>query len=823
MNLYDRTAPSMFIRSSRLPAARSRRLAAAAGGAISNMTNTNWSETLEPRQMMSADLGIELSSTYAPLSFYAPGETITIPFVLRNNDIASFTGRAVVGLSLVGTSATSTITQNVTSLAADGTVAGTISYVIPAGFNAGNYTPRLNLTLQTAAGAALTDNDTLDNRLDLRTTDAIVRWAFGNIPDNETVTGRSNVTMLGVDGDGTEYTMRMTGGGFGEFISFGEGIVFNKLELTGVRNAVGPTAQTVTFAYVPDNDLSSNDNIDFDYLLGTASQTAALPNTMISVFTAPAVNFNRGFALGETIGDGVNIPATIATTAITVRNIAATEISDDARIFGNIGAFTAANVGAPLYVTGTTGVFRLTSISNNGELNVGGSMTSLTIGTASAFGTVAITRGDVLIGGNVGAVSIGSIDGSVDGAPDSESTLTFEGSVGAFTVANVNAASILIGKSLPSFTARDINLSRIALNYGNVLDNVAKPFTARNISASVIDAQLSFSTFTAASWTTTAEGFAVTENLLIANSITTMTIGTAGSTVAGNGNFDAKAYIGDRVSRAVQLGTVNVNGILTGSFIVAGSTGAITARVVDSGAYRPLSTGGSPEWSPAVMASGTVLSFNSTDVRSGAVWATSIRTVNLTVISNDRNFEVVAGFKADREAIFTVRGTDEIIYGGGSYQPAVIRSGLIGTLNLTLRNATTTPVVPAVAGFTGRFAAGFDVLQATEADYRSDTTGFLDFALANTNSKLLNGTNGSNGRINAINVTGVLAPAVGTANSLAFAAIDFPTARFNYGTLRTALNGVLVPASNTPPTPGAITIAGTPSAANTFFRVGRLT
>ncbi len=821
MNLHDRTAPSMFNRPSRLAAARSRRLTAAAGGATSNM---NWSETLEPRQMMAADLGIELSSTYAPLSFYAPGETITVPFVLRNNDISSFTGRAVVGFSLLGTSATSTITQNVTSLAADGTLAGTISYTIPAGFTAGNYTPSLSLTLRTAAGAALADNDTLDNQLDLRTTDAIVRWAFGNIPDNETLDGRTNVTMLGVDADGTEYTMKMTGGGFGEFISAAEGLVFNKLELTGVRNITGPVAQTVTFAYVPDTDAGSNDTIDFTYLVGTASQSAALPETLISVFTAPAVNFNRGFAFGETIGGGVNIAATAATTAITVRNIAATlNDSDDARIFGNVGAFTAGNLGAPLYVSGTTGVFRLTSISVDGELNVGGNMTSLTIGTAAVPGTVAITRGNILISGNVGAVSIGTIDGSVADSNDSESTLTFEGSVGAFTVADVRTAGILIGKSLPSFTARDINLSRIQLNYGSVLDNVAKPFTARNISASVIDAQLSFSTFTAASWTATAEGFSVTENLLIANSITTMTIGTAGSTVAGNGNFDAKAYIGDRVSRAVQLGTVNVNGILTGSFIVAGSTGAITARVVDSGAYRPLSTGGSPEWSPAVMASGTVLSFNSTDVRSGAVWATSIRTVNLTVISNNRNFEVVAGFKADREAIFTVRGTDEIIYGGGSYQPAVIRSGLIGTLNLTLRNATTTPVAPAVAGFTGRFAAGFDVLQATEADYRSDTTGFLDFALANTNSKLVNGTNGSNGRINAINVTGVLAPAVGTANSLAFAAIDFPTASFNYGTLRTALNGVLVPASNTPPTPGAITIAGTPSAANTFFRVGRLT
>ena len=808
----------MFIRPSRFVAARSRRLAAAAGAASANV---NWSETLEPRQMMTADLGIELSSTYVPQSFYVPGETITVPFVLRNNNVASFTGKAVVQFSLLSTLATTTIIQNVSGLAPDGTVAGTISFVIPAGFSSNNYTPRLNLTLQNTVGTTIADNDTLDNRLDLRTTDAIVRWAFGNIPDNETVAGRTNVTMLGVDGDGTEFTMKMTGGGFGEFISFAEGLVFNKLVLTGVRAAAGPTAQTVTFAYVPDTDSSSNDNVDFNYLLGTASQSAALPITLISVFSAPAVNFNRGFAIGETIGGGVNISATAATTAITVRNIAAAALSDDARIFGNVGAFTAANVGCPLYVTGSTGVFRLTKISADGELNVGGNMTSLTIGTAATPLIVAIQDAEILISGNVGAVSIGTVQGSVVGSVVS-GTLTFEGSVGAFTVADVRNASILIGKSLPSFTARDINLSRIALNYGNVLDNVAKPFTARNISASVIDAQLSFSTFTAASWMNTSEGFNVTANLLIANSITTVTIGTAGSTVANNGNFDAKAYIGDRVSRPTQLGTVNINGILTGSFIVAGSTGAFTARVVNSGAYRPASSGSTPEWAPALMASGTVASFTSSDVRSGALWATSIRTVNLTVTSNNRNFEVVAGFKADREAIFTVRGTDEIIHGGGIYQPAVIRSGLIGTLNLTLRNATTAPVAPAVSGFTGRFAAGFNVLQTIETDYRS-TTGLLDFALANTNSKLRTGTPGSDGRINAINITGVLAPAVGTANSLAFAAIDFPTARFNYGTLRTGLNGVLVPAAGTPPAAGPITIVGVPSAANTFFRVGRLT
>ena len=814
----------MFSRPSRHTAARSRRLAAAAGEATSNM---NWSETLEPRQMMTADLGIELSSTYVPQSFYVPGETITIPFVIRNNDVGSFNGKAVVTLSLLSTSASSTITQNVTSLASDGTVSGTISYVVPAGFTAGNYTPRLSLTLQNTVGAAITDNDTLDNRLDLRTTDAIVRWAFGNIPDNETVEGRSNVTMLGVDTDGTEYTMKMTGGGFGEFISAAEGLVFNKLVLTGVRTAAGPTAQTVTFAYVPDTDAGSNDNVDFNYLVGTASQSAALPDTLISVFSAPAVNFRRGFALGETIGGGVNIPATRGTTpsvvgtVVTVRNIAGTLISDDARIFGNVGAFTAADVNCPLYVTGATGVFRLTSISADGELNVGGNMTSLTIGTAATPSVVAIQDAEILINGNVGAVSIGTVQGSVVGIVVS-GTLTFAGSVGAFTAADVRNASILIGKSLPSFTARDISLSRIALNYGSVLDNVAKPFTARNINASVIDAQLSFSTFTAASWTTSSEGFSVTDNLLIANSITTVTIGTAGSTVAGNGNFDAKAYIGDRVSRTVQLGTVNINGILTGSFIVAGSTGAFTAKVVNSGAYRPASGGSTPQWAPALMASGTVASFTSTDVRSGALWATSIRTVNLTVTSNNRNFEVVAGFKADREAIFTVRGTDEIIHGGGIYSPAVIRSGLIGTLNLTLRNATTAPVAPAVSGFTGRFAAGFNALQSAEAEFRSSSTGFLDFALANTNSKLLTGTTGSDGRINAINITGVLTPAVGTANSLAFAAIDFPTARFNYGTLRTGLNGVLVPAAGSPPVAGPITIVGVPSAAGTFFRVGRL-
>ena len=116
--------------------------------------------------MMAADLAIELGN-YTPLAFYVPGETVTIPFIVRNNEPSAFTGRAVVSLLLSDISLLSASSPLVlTNLAADATASGVLSFMVPNGYLPGSFIPTLSLALRNAEDTAnVADNSPIDNLL----------------------------------------------------------------------------------------------------------------------------------------------------------------------------------------------------------------------------------------------------------------------------------------------------------------------------------------------------------------------------------------------------------------------------------------------------------------------------------------------------------------------------------------------------------------------------------------------------------------------------------------------------------------------------------
>ena len=757
-------------------------------------------ESLEPRQMMAADLAVELGN-YTPLAFYVPGETVTIPFIVRNNEPSAFTGRAVVSLLLSDMGLLSASSPLVlTNLAADATASGVLSFMVPNGYLPGSFILTLSLALRNAENTAnVADNSPIDNLLVLTSNPLNVSWGFGNFG------GRTGVVMRAADSDGTQYTMSMIGGGAGYF-PFARTGSFDSLTLVGVRGASGPIAQTVNFGLVAGSP-GTVEGADFGFRVDATG-----PELLIGAMNAPAMNFNRGFMLGN---NGTSV--TNASSTISVRDIgSAASLGDSTFIDGDVGAFTAGAVRGTLIIAGSAGAVRLDSLSGysggaRGVLQINGRAASLTIGSPANLAATALQNARIVISGDVGAVTIGKMDGRGTNA-----SLTLSGRVGTVTIGDVLSGNISSRRAPISFTVRDVRNSEIYMGQVGNLGTVATPFSAREINRSTVTLLYPVSTFSASKWFNINDSRFQSEggNVLRANSIATMTVGVAGASAdADNGNFDATAYIGGQLSRPTQLGTVNIHGTLSGSFFVAGSVGAFTAKVVQSDLFRISAAGAlrddvpSLDWAPALAATGSVLSFTSGDVRSGAVWVNSVRTLNVTVASSNRNFEVVAGFRADRNAITNGAGRNAVLYGSTAYSAAQIRSGIIGALNLTLR----APSGGAVTGFTGRFAAGLDVLR-TDIRLRRFSglgIGVLNFGTSSDNAV---GTPASDGKINAISIVGVIA-----GNSLGFGARDFPAARFNFGTLQTGAAGVLIPARTNP---YSTAISGTSIPANTFFRVG---
>ena len=748
-------------------------------------------ETLEPRQMLAADLGIELGNAYAPLNFYVPGESIVVPYAIRNNSgLESFTGRGELTLTLTraGTSDTTDVVISTTlaSLAPDASRAGVANFRVPLDLAPGNFALTFSLAVQNSSGGALIDEAPQDNTL-TADTNVDVSWVFG------TVGGRSNVVLKLVDADGTKYSIAQTGGGYGQIR---DEVGTLTMFIAGLANGVTPVAQNITFTVLPNGAPDSNAFIDLPYPLRTVSDG----RTLIGALNAAAVDLGAGFRLQS---------ATNASTSITLRSVAGSGDLAGNFIFGNVGAITLGTINGSLWVVGNAGVIRVTSIATDAELRISGNATSLAVGSTATPASIAMGICTIAIGGNVGALSIGTIFAVDPDFPTALASITVEGSAAAATFADVTGADILFRGTVASLTTRDMTNSAISINRDGRAQRTSIPVTMRNVTNSILLTEAQLSTVAVRNWIDLPNA---APSKVLARAITTLTVGTAG--IAGTGNFDATVFISGGISRPTQLGTATINGTLKGSFFVGGSVGTFTAKVIDSGAFINESAAPGPGagWGPALAATGAVSTFTASSVLSGAVWANSFGVATINVISNNANFELAAGFRADRSAIALAASRDIVLYGDTvGVTGANFRSGIIRTLNVALRGAV--GATPAVAGFTGRFVAGMDVLNVGSSALRAAGGGAntaLDFQSAAAASQLVLATPEGGGRILAISVTG---PVSSGGNTVRFAAREFPAARFNYGTPAIP---VTIPLLTVSSVTGVINAAGGAS----FFRLG---
>ncbi len=759
-------------------------------------------ERLEARELMAVDLGIELGDSYAPLNFYVPGESIAVPYAIRNNNgLASFTGRGELTLTLTraGTSETTNIvvTTTLNSLAPDATRAGTASFIVPLDLAPGSFSLTFSLAAQNSSGGVLSDEAPQDNTL-TADTNIGVRWVVG------TVSPRFNVVLKLIDADGTRYSITQSGGGFSEILDEGG---TPTLLIRGVANGVTPVAQRITFAVLPNGAPDSDAFIDLPF----AIRTAMGGSTLIGAINGAAMNLTASMQLGygDTTTGFVQLSATNASTAITLRNLAGTGDLAGNFIFGNIGAMTVGTITGTVRVLGNTGPTRATAVATDAELHIDGNAASLAIGNTATPLITAVGISSIYVGGNVGALSMGTIVAVDPDFPGAFASITVVGTAGATTFADVTGADIILRRTVTSLTVRDMTNSSISINRDGLATRTNIPVTMRTVTNSSLLTEAQLSTVTVRNWIDLPDA---APSKLLARAITTLTLGAA--TTAGTGNFDATVFISGGISRPTQLGTATFNGVLKGSIFVGGSVGTFTARAIDTGAFKDESAAPGPGagWGPALAATGAVNTFTASSVISGAVWANSFGVATINVTTNNANFELAAGFRADRSAI-AIGGTRDIVLYGDTVgvTGANFRSGSIRTLNVALRGAV--GGTPAVSGFTGRFVAGMDVLNVGASAVRASGTGAntaLDFQAAATASQLVLATPDGGGRISAINVTG---PVASGGNTLQFAAREFPAARFNYGTPAVA---VTIPSLTAQPGAGVINVAGGAS----FFRLG---
>lgn len=759
------------------------RLAAAAG----RQSQGDLFMSLEPRQMMAADLAVQVGETFAPPSFLVPGDRVTLPVVLRNNGTDPFTGRAVVtvrafavaaGARAQNPSATFSSTVPLTALASDATRPTPIDFNVTEALRPSDYEFDVVVALQNSAGNALTDEFTADNTVTL---DGLsVRWVFG------TIDGRSNIAFRGVDADGTGYSLSVTGGGFGI-------ITPNDPQDPQSRTTINISApsQTNPFTSTPsvlENVASSfavavtgrtgNANnfvdLDADISIGSPASLTRLRVPNLAAFNAPALNLTGSIEFTRDDTGNAGIPGAFAGVAgaFTINNLTGSlEV-------GRVGSFTAND----LSLTGdvsfrdTVTTFRARDISSpNNQRNVNFSSTVTSITTRN------LTNIELGASANVGTITTGNL---------TTSGLQALGTVNSFTAGTINDVSLNFRRPLTTFTARSITASTIATNADVVFPLRPLTFTADVVSNSSLTAQQIVTTLSVAGWTRSGQN---TANI-IAPAIGTFTVRPAPATnpPAGAGVFSANAFIAGGTARANVIDTLTINGTLSGSVFAAGSVGAATIN-----RFGAISATG-PVDGAAFVASGTVRAFTANSlVSSSRLWVNSVRTATVTYTDNGAQFELLAG------ARFT--GLDLLGAVSTSADPnAVIswRSGAVGTLAATIR--------PNVTGTSTRIAAGVDPTNLTR-----NQAGNLVFT-GNTNGAdagLGVFASDTTSRIERITLSGSLNQA--SANSFELAFARFPTAAFAVGTPPV---NITIPNTNPATTPSLLTVNNAPVGLR-FFRM----
>jgi hypothetical protein len=792
---------------------------------------------LEPRQMMAGDLGVEIADSFAPLAFYVPGETISVPVVVRNNfadaNPAGTQMRVTVELLSGNVVTISREVLAVAPLAPD--AATTVTVPIPVlAFGDDALTPgEFNLRASVEfVSTAIVDDFEGDNTTN-ESVQLDIRWAFGAFG------GRTGLTFRSADSDGTTYSISTSGGGGGE-INIGDGVqpllVFFSSGPSSVLNiaATGKLPGSAGAEADPFVDLTADVVIQ-------RLDTAPASEATFGGVNAPALNFTGDFS--DDMLDGVQmVPYKLTNGPMTFRDFTGSFSTSSAGI-GNFttndftGSFDI-GVDFNLPLAPVAGAVRFNSFTGFAEgfavsdLDIDGSVASLAItldvtdatlfigGNVGAFTVRDLISSGVTIGGNVASITARNLSGGVNGTfldvngtagpvtlgNLSNADLYFDESGGAFTAGNLLDSNIYYGGIIPSFTAANLLGDENSVEINNQLGRLrfgrTVAMTLGNITSTVyISVNGHLSTLSINKWDVadTSTLGAGSISALSAGSVIVRGVTPAGVTDPAAGRTEGEFIFTGGTGRASAVDSVNINGLFTGLFLAGGSVGSFTARGID--------TFDGDLVQPSVVVGGTLRTFTLSNTTApaaplqtrAAVWARNLTTVTANIGGAGSSFEVAAGarFSPSDVAPSIMKGSllaavDDLVDWG---------SGSIGTLNLNLRPGSAT------TNFTGRFTAGID---AGLASPNRNVSGRLTFANA---ARTVTSTTIS--RINTINVTGAAAAG---GNSVQFGFISYSATAFTYaGTANTRISTTLPTTA-----PGFITSsAGFTVPAETFFRLGR--
>lgn len=764
-------------------------------------TAAEFMERLEPRQLLAADLGFEVAESFNPLTFYTPGDTLTVPVVLKNNNPDAFTGQARVtarafrldgNVREVDPRDTLVASVVLTGLASDAQRAVSMQFPVTQNLFPGVYEFEFVTDLWTPNGQSQVDDEFMgDNTATVANLN--VNWAFG------TLQGRTGVQFSGVDADGTRYRMFLGGPGSGVLSPImnpnaptqitvrvpdgppgTRGLVQSNTSLNVV--VTGQTGMANAFV-----DLSAN----IDIALQSSVEGGVERAPLIASINAPTTNLIGSLVFAS--ANNPNGPGTIVggvTGALTLRNVTGSfsvgqagtvtlgdfALNEFSQFGGDVGSFRAVNIvsdgrelrfnrmvgsltagdlsGAVLRINGSVVSARLGNLSTS-LLHLGSGATFVSVGNVT-------NQSSIFIQNSVASLTVGDVlgDGSVTVAGDAttvtardifSSGFTINGSTASFTARDVSSSQVSLSGPVGAFTVRDANMAAFGIGVITTRPPRSVVVTGGLFTNVTLVTEQVISSLTVSGW--------VGGGRLTAPAIGTLSTRPTQQGVANVGDFIANVFAYGGNGRPTAINSVNITGTLRGTLYAGGSVGTVqigTLGAASDGMTAPTA---------GLVSSGVVQSITIGSAVNGRVWVNQARTATITAAVNNSVFELLAG------ARFTSQQTNIHGAGGPTVDNVMTwRSGSVGTLNVNIR--------PNITGFNAWFASS-----VFASAVRSGTTGRLAFgnmAGNGVNTSLFVAAGDTTSRIERINVTGDLRTA--SNNRLDFAFRRYPAGQFSMGT-----------------------------------------
>lgn len=521
-----------------------------------------------------ADLTVSFGTLAPNFANYVPGDTITLPVIIRNIGVSSAVGTALAPIKIDVRSSTNAIYDVgdplITQLsipyaiARGASVTQMVTFKIP-----------ISITPASIYAVANVDSTNVVNELDETNTAATgspinVLWQFG------AVAGRArSVPLTLTDADGTKVTLQLTGPGTGTLTLGGSGY---DITFTGTTTATTFNITTVKSTTPGDDGRFALDsltvgdplNLSDHTSIGTINaRTTDLAGNIAIAGAASALNW--GNIAGQhviSIGSPAilpPIPPAVSFTfgsvqnltlnsALGIRSLTATDWQSTTAL----DALTAPWL-ASLKITGDTLHGRAGDFMANLHLTAasGQSATLPTLGTASIAGSVGANHWN--IAGKVGTISIGGTVGTL-GTGWQLSNLTSATSIklGDVTNATIDASGALGTLSSKRWLAGDISAASIA-KLSTTGQTGLSPFTG------------DFAAHLILTGPAAAAGGNILGNVKIAGRI----LGGTWTIAGGVGSITAGKIVQSQIRTAGNIGTIRTT-VLDHSLIFAGVLSTLT-------------------------------------------------------------------------------------------------------------------------------------------------------------------------------------------------------------------------------------------------------